>query len=40
MAISGLNGEKAPGPDGFAIVLWSFSWEFVKDELMGFFKEF
>ena len=28
-AISGLNGEKAPEPDGFPIVFWSFSWEFV-----------
>ena len=39
-AIVGLNGEKAPGPDGFPIAFWSFSWEFVKDEVMDFFKEF
>ena len=39
-AIAGLNGEKAPGPDGFPIAFWSFSWEFVKDEVMEFFKEF
>ena len=39
-SISGLNGEKAPGPDGFPIVFWSFSWEFVKEEVMDFFKEF
>ena len=39
-AIAGLNGEKAPGPDGFPIAFWSFSWEFVKDEVMDFFKEF
>ena len=29
-AISGLNGEKAPGPDGFPLAFWSFSWDFVK----------
>ena len=39
-AISGLNCEKAPGPDGFHIALWSFSREFVKVEVMDFFKEF
>ena len=39
-AIAGLNGEKAPGPDGFPIAFWSFCWEFVKGEVMEFFKEF
>ena len=39
-AIAGLNGEKAPRPDGFPIAFWSFSWEIVKDEVMDFFKEF
>ena len=39
-AISGLNSEKAPGPDGFPLAFWSFSWDFVKDEVLGFFKEF
>ena len=38
--IASLNGEKAPGSDGFPIAFWSFSWEFVKDEVMDFFKEF
>ena len=38
--IADLNGEKAPGPDGFPIAFWSFSLEFVKDEVMEFFKEF
>ena len=28
-AISGLNGDKAPGPDGFPLAFWSFSWDFV-----------
>ena len=39
-AVSGLNGDKAPGPDDFPIAFWSFSWDFVKDEVMGFFKDF
>ena len=39
-ALSGLNSEKAPGPDGFPLAFWSFSWDFVKNEVLGFFKEF
>ena len=26
-ALSGLNSDKAPGPDGFLIAFWIFSWE-------------
>ena len=40
LAISELNGDKAPGPDGFPIAFWQFCWEFVKDEIIGFFKDF
>ena len=39
-AISGLNSDKAPGPDGFPIAFWIYSWEFVKSEVLGFFREF
>ena len=39
-ALSDLNGDKAPGPDGFSLSFWQFSWDFVKDEVMGFMKEF
>ena len=39
-AISGLNGDKAPGPNGFLLAFWSFCWDFMKDEVMGFFREF
>ena len=39
-AILELNGVKALGPDGFPIAFWSFCWDFVKDEVLGFFKEF
>ncbi|RVW45556.1 Transposon TX1 uncharacterized 149 kDa protein [Vitis vinifera] len=31
---------KAPGPDGFTMAFWLFSWDLVKVEIMGFFKEF
>ncbi|RVW14381.1 hypothetical protein CK203_090480 [Vitis vinifera] len=27
--------DKAPGPDGFSLSFWQFSWDFVKDEVMG-----
>ena len=40
IALSYLNGDKAPNPDGFSIAFWQFSWGFVKEEIMGFFKEF
>ena len=39
-AILGRNGDKAPGPDGFPLAFWSFSWDFVKVEVLGFFREF
>ena len=40
VAVFGLNEDKAPGPDGFPLAFWSFSWDFVKEEITGFFKEF
>ena len=39
-AISRLNNDKAPGLDYFPIAFWAFSWDFVKNEVLGFFKEF
>ena len=38
-AIQGFNGDKAPGPDRFPLDFWSFSRDFVKEEVLGFFKE-
>ncbi|RVW16129.1 putative ribonuclease H protein [Vitis vinifera] len=35
-----MNGDKAPGPDGFTGAFWQFCWEFVKEEVMEMFKEF
>ncbi|RVX19375.1 putative ribonuclease H protein [Vitis vinifera] len=32
--------DKALGPDGFTMAFWLFSWDLVKAEIMGFFKEF
>ena len=40
VAILGLNGDKALGSSGFPLTFWSSSWDFVKDEVMSFFREF
>ena len=39
-ALMGCNGDKAPVPDGFSMAFWLFAWDFVKADVMGFFKEF
>ena len=39
-ALKGFSGDKAPGFDGFSMAFWQSSWGFVKEEVMGFFKEF
>ncbi|RVW15364.1 LINE-1 reverse transcriptase-like [Vitis vinifera] len=39
-ALSDLNGDKAPGPDGFLIRFWQFCWDVVKEEIMGFLLDF
>ncbi|RVX16273.1 hypothetical protein CK203_014499 [Vitis vinifera] len=31
-ALLGFCGEKAPGPDGFSMAFWQFSWDFVKEK--------
>ena len=38
-ALSELNKDKALGLDGFSIAFWQFSREFMKEEVIGFFKE-
>ena len=40
VALSELNGDKALGPDGFSMAFWQFSWEFLRNYVMGFFREF
>ncbi|RVX23535.1 putative mitochondrial protein [Vitis vinifera] len=39
-ALMGMNGDKAPGPDGFTVAFWQSSWEIVKEDILGLFKEF
>ena len=29
--LSDLNGDKAPGPDGFPMTFWQLNWDFVKE---------
>ena len=36
-ALKGFCGDKAPRPDGFTMAFWQASWDFVKEEVMGFF---
>ena len=40
LALSKLNGDKALGSDGFPLAFWQFCWDFAKNEIMGFFKDF
>ena len=40
IALSNLNGDKAPGPDDFTLAFWKFSWEIVKNDIMRMFKKF
>ncbi|RVW43419.1 putative mitochondrial protein [Vitis vinifera] len=39
-ALVGCSGDKAPGPDGFTMSFWQFAWDFVKEDVMRFFREF
>ena len=39
-ALLGCNGDKAPGLDGFSMAFWQFSWDFVKVDVISFFREF
>ena len=32
-ALMDMNGDKAPGPDGFTVAVWQCCWEFVKEEV-------
>ena len=40
LALLDLNRDKAPGSYGFTVVLWQFSWDIVKKDVMDFFKNF
>jgi len=39
-AISELENEKAPGPDGFNIAFFQHCWPIVKGEILEFFADF
>ncbi|KAJ9673635.1 hypothetical protein PVL29_023281 [Vitis rotundifolia] len=39
-ALMELNGDKAPGPDGFTLAFWQDCWDFLKVEIVDMFKEF
>ena len=39
-ALADLNGDKAPGPDGFTAAFWQFNWDVVKSDIIGLFRDF
>ena len=39
-ALMGMNGDKAPGPDGFMVAFWQSCWETVKEDVLDMFNEF
>ena len=40
VALMEMNGDKAPGSDGFTLAFWQSCWEFIKEEIIEMFKEF
>ena len=40
VALLKLNGDKAPGPDGFTTAFWQLSWDLVKLDILDLFKDF
>ena len=39
-ALMGMNGDKAPSPDGLTVAFWQRCWEIVKEDVLDMFKEF
>ena len=39
-ALMEMNGDKAPGLDGFTVAFWQNAWDFTKEEILDMFKEF
>lgn len=35
-----LGGDKALGPNDFPLALWQHYWDFLKNDVLGLFKEF
>ncbi|RVW55480.1 LINE-1 reverse transcriptase-like [Vitis vinifera] len=40
VALMEMNGDKAPGPDGFTMAFWQSCWDFIKEEILEMFKDF
>ena len=40
VALVDMNGDKAPGPDGFTTAFWQFGWDVVKSDIMRLFRDF
>ena len=39
-ALESFSGDKALRLNGFTMAFWQFSWDFVKEEVMAFLREF
>ena len=39
-ALKGFYGDKAFGSDGFIMAFWQSSWDFMKERVIGFFRDF
>ena len=35
-----MNGDKAFSIDGFSMAFWQFNWDFLRNDVIGLFKEF
>ncbi|RVW74602.1 hypothetical protein CK203_050923 [Vitis vinifera] len=40
VALSNLGKDKALGPNGYTMAFWLFCWDVVKEEVLGFFRDF
>lgn len=39
-ALSDLNGTKHRALMAFSMAFWQFNWDFVKEKVLGFFRDF
>ena len=39
-ALLDLSGDKASSLDGFSMAFWQFNWDFLKEEVMEFLRDF
>ena len=39
-ALLDLSGDKASSLDGFSMAFWQFNWDFLKEEVMEFLRNF